>query len=154
MPINITIQNNTQTKDLPSGKNLKNWIQTALPNDIDQVEITLRLIDIDEMTQLNTSYRSKPGPTNVLAFPYDTDETASKLKNTLQGDIAICAPIVAQEASEQNKSLMAHWAHLTIHATLHLCGYDHTTPEDANIMETLEIKLLEKLEFPNPYQPT
>lgn len=154
MTISITIQNNSQAKDRPSEENLQTWIQTAIPEQTTQADITLRIIDIDEMTQLNTSYRSKPGPTNVLAFPYDPDEAASDSETTLQGDIAICAPIVTQEATEQNKPLTAHWAHLTIHGTLHLCGYDHIDPNDADIMETLEIKLLKKLGFPNPYQTT
>jgi probable rRNA maturation factor len=139
----LTIQIATAASPLPTPAQLKQWASAAL-NTIakHQADITLRIVDITESQQLNTSYRYKLGPTNVLSFPYG-DAT---------GDIVICAPLVKEEAAQQNKEETAHWAHLVIHGTLHLCGYDHIAPSEAQQMEKLEIATLAKLGFANPYQ--
>lgn len=102
----------------------------------------MRIVDEAESQQLNTSYRYKLGPTNVLSFPY----------SDASGDIVICAPLVQQEAKAQNKTETAHWAHLVIHGTLHVCGYDHREPTEAEHMEKLETDALTQLGFANPYQ--
>ena len=112
-------------------------------------EVSFRINDVKEMAELNARFRAKAGPTNVLSFPADlaTEQTASLL-----GDIAICSPIVLAEAGEQGKSEQSHWAHLTVHGVLHLLGYDHITPADAQTMESLEIAILGGLGFNDPYQ--
>jgi probable rRNA maturation factor len=69
----------------------------------------------------------------------------------LLGDIVLCVPVIEQEAQEQKKCLMAHYAHLTIHGVLHLQGYDHLRDHDAQMMEKHEIDLLKKLNYANPY---
>ena len=100
------------------------------------------------MSRLNHDYRGKTGPTNVLSFPAGLPED---LGLPLLGDIVICTPIVRQEAADQGKPAQAHWAHMTVHGTLHLLGYDHIEDEDARIMESMETAILASLHFPCPY---
>jgi len=109
----------------------------------------VRLVDIAEMKTLNETYRDKAGPTNVLSFPSDLPDD---LQLPLLGDIVICAPVVRAEAAEQGKNLTAHWAHMTIHGTLHLLGYDHIAEEEAAAMEALESAILKRLDYPCPYR--
>ena len=128
------------------------WVDSTLKHVGEQIpahpEVSFRINDASEMAALNLRFRSKEGPTNVLSFPADlvTENTVSLL-----GDIAICAPVVAAEAAQQAKPVEAHWAHLTVHGVLHLVGYDHLDPSDAQKMESLEIKILADLGFKNPY---
>jgi len=144
--INIDIQYATESKLLPHADKLRSWILQALAN-IEETNLTLRIVDIPEITQLNRNYRGKNKPTNVLSFPFENNNE----HEPMLGDIVICAPVVETEAQEQQKSLEAHWAHLVIHGCLHLQGYDHNTEAEANVMEPLEVKLLKGLGFPNPY---
>jgi probable rRNA maturation factor len=111
-------------------------------------EVTIRLVDAAESHTLNAAYRGKAAPTNVLSFPADLD---LPLDIPLLGDLVICLPVVQAEAQDQQKTETAHLAHLTIHGLLHLHGYDHETDADASDMETLEIGILEKLGYANPY---
>lgn len=117
---------------------------------VQSVDLTIRIVSTPEITQLNASYRKKKKPTNVLAFPSDFPEDFGDDTYPL-GDVVICADVVAQEAAAQNKDIRAHFAHLVIHGIYHLCGYDHKIAADANIMEELEIKTMQNLNFPNPY---
>ena len=103
---------------------------------------------MDEGTQLNRRWRKATGPTNVLSFPAEGVEDYAP---GLLGDIVICAPVVNNEARQQNKAIDAHWAHMVIHGILHLSGYDHENPEDAEKMESFEITILESLGYKNPY---
>jgi len=109
----------------------------------------VRLVDAPEMASLNKTYRGKDGPTNVLSFPADLPPD---LDLPLLGDIVICAPVVAAEAREQHKSPDAHWAHMAVHGTLHLLGYDHLDENEAITMEALESAILADLHYPCPYQ--
>jgi probable rRNA maturation factor len=146
MKINLQIA--TQEKNIPSESLFKSWVKAALPGKKQKMEITIRLVDIPEITELNKKYRHKKALTNVLAFPF---QAPPGIKISILGDLVICAPIANKEAIEQKKSTKAHWAHLTIHGVLHLLGYEHSTQKDAKKMEALEIKILKKLGFPNPY---
>lgn len=101
------------------------------------------------MTRLNSQFRGQDKPTNVLSFPAELPEI---LDIPLLGDIAICAPVIEREASQQNKSLKSHYAHMSVHGALHLAGYDHIEHKEAEEMETLEIEILGKLGFANPYE--
>ncbi len=105
-------------------------------------EITIRVVDRTEMAALNHRYRGKIGPTNVLSFPF---EAPPGLPLDILGDVVICAPLVLAQAASQGKPPMAHWAHLVIHGTLHLCGYDHQQPQEAEQMESLEQNILTEL---------
>ena len=102
-----------------------------------------RIVDADEARALNHEYRGKDYATNVLTFPL-TEEPH------LMGDI-ICAEVIAQEALMQNKPLIAHYAHLTVHGILHLHGYDHETEAQAGLMEAIETQIVTKLGYANPY---
>lgn len=113
------------------------------------VEITLRFVDAIEGRALNSNYRGKDYPTNVLTFPYSEDEQENPL---LQADLVLCPEVIEQEANAQNKALLAHYAHLIIHGVLHAQGYTHDEEDEAQQMESLEVLLLAELGFANPYQ--
>ncbi len=126
---------------IPSKNDFKKWANASLRVD---TEVTIRIVDELEGKALNLAYRGRDYATNVLTFSL-TEEPH------LMGDIVICAPVVAKEASEQNKTLMAHYAHLTVHGVLHLHGYDHENEHQAALMEGLEISILHELGYANPY---
>ena len=135
--------------DLPSDEDFQRWVTLALHDRRTAGEICIRLVEPTESQQLNSDYRGKESPTNVLSFPF---EAPVGIPMDLLGDLAICAEIVANEANEQGKPVMHHWAHMVIHGTLHLIGFDHINDSDAEQMETLEVALLATLNIPDPYQ--
>ncbi len=149
MSINMDIQNVSGMDNIPENEMFIQWAEQALDDKNKNADITLRVVDMDEGTELNKEWRQKDSATNVLSFP--VGETIEHAPDLL-GDIVVCAPIVEREAKEQGKALNAHWAHLIIHGILHLQGYDHESDEDASIMENKEIKILEKIGFSNPYE--
>ncbi|WED44139.1 rRNA maturation RNase YbeY [Legionella cardiaca] len=130
---------------------LLSWAQLPLLEHIDSAELTLRLVDQDEIKQLNHTYRKQDKATNVLAFP-STIPDGVELEYPLLGDVIICPAVLHAESIDLNKSLEEHWAHIVIHGVLHLLGYDHIEDNDTKVMQALEIKLLAKLGFANPYQ--
>ena len=135
---------------VPDEDDIRRWIKAALQGQRDKdSEVSLRLVDIEEMTNLNRTWRGKAGPTNVLSFPSDLP---AQLNLPLLGDIVICAPVVEREAQQQGKALDAHWAHMTVHGTLHLLGYDHIEEHEAETMEALETEILARLDYPCPYR--
>jgi len=111
--------------------------------------LSIRIVDEEEMQDLNRQFRHKDKPTNVLSFPC---ELAPEVELNLLGDLVICAPVVAMEAEQQGKSVEAHWAHMVIHGCLHLLGFDHIHENDAIEMEALETAILAHLGFPPPYE--
>jgi len=118
------------------------WIRHALQSD---AEITVRIVDAEEGLALNRDYRKKDYATNVLTFDYT-------LEPVVTADLVLCAPVVAQEAKEQGKTLQAHYAHLLVHGALHAQGWDHeTSEEDAQVMELREVEILTRLGFDSPY---
>lgn len=133
----------------PEEEDIRSWIRAALTDRQQDTEISVRLVDIPEMTELNKAYRGKAGPTNVLSFPAALPE---ELELPLLGDIVICVPVVQREAVEQGKPHDAHWAHMTVHGTLHLLGYDHLEDEEAQAMEAMETAILASLHYPCPYE--
>jgi probable rRNA maturation factor len=134
---------------------IKKVIETTLRFiNVDQdCEIGIACVDNDESQKLNLEYRQKDKPTNVLSFPSDVPEEVLAMLDALPiGDLVICIPVVLQEAIDQNKTPIEHFTHMLVHGTLHLMGYDHeTSDEDAEEMEALEIEILAKLGFKNPY---
>ena len=146
--LSLHIENASGETAVPDDEDIHRWASAALGNDI-ATELSIRLVNTEESAQLNERFRGRSKPTNVLSFPADLPADAPC---SLIGDIAICAPVIAIEAREQNKQLDAHWAHMIIHGCLHLLGYDHIESVQAEQMEQLEITLLEKLGFSNPYQ--
>lgn len=147
----------TTQPDCPSEDQVKSWVNAAYQSHFSfssssintSHELTVRLVDADEMIALNQTYRNKDGPTNVLSFEFDAP-VATEI--SLLGDIVICAPVVLTEAKEQNKSLMAHWAHMAVHGTLHLLGYDHQNDEEAVVMEAKETEILKHLGYADPFK--
>ncbi|MEN8219793.1 MAG: rRNA maturation RNase YbeY [Pseudomonadota bacterium] len=150
MDTKVDVQYASNEPDLPDRDMLTAWVNAALQRAGSvrkEVELTIRIVDDAEARQLNERWRQRPYPTNVLSFPF---ECPPGIDIPLLGDIIICAPLVAREAAD--KSLHAHWAHLVIHGTLHLLGYDHISDEQAQIMESLEISTLHDLAYSDPYQ--
>ena len=148
MTIRIDIQRVAEQDDIPDNKLIRKWIRTVLQGQRTDAELTVRIVGSGEATRLNEQWRGKQGPTNVLSFSFEDDLGVAP---DFLGDIVICAPVIHREASEQNKQLEAHWAHMIIHGTLHLLGYDHQKKAETRKMETLEINLLESLGYRNPY---
>ena len=138
----------SQGAELPEQIALEQWVTAALEGQMEEAELTIRLVENDESASLNKQYRNKQGPTNVLSFPF---EAPVDVPLPLLGDLIICAPLVAQEAQEQGKTVRAHWAHLVVHGVLHLRGYDHIDDSDAREMEDLERKIMAYLGFDDPY---
>lgn len=142
--LSLSVQYASDEAYLPSKQLLKRWAKASLRVD---TEVTIRIVDAEEGRALNSAYRGKDYATNVLTFPL------TEMPH-LMGDIIICAPVVQSEADAQQKSLEAHYAHLTVHGVLHLHGYDHETEPQAELMESLEVTILEKLGYANPYLVT
>ena len=140
--LSLSVQYASEEDQLPTRQQLRRWIARALQHD---ASITLRIVEEAEGRMLNRRFRNKDYATNVLTFVYD--DTVP-----LSGDVIICAPVVAREAREQNKELLAHYAHLAVHAALHLQGYDHENEKDASRMEALETAIVTKLGYPDPYR--
>ena len=147
--LSLSVQYAVGGINLPTRHQFRRWIKTALQRD---VQIVLRIVDEIEGRALNKKFRGKNYATNVLTFAYADTDLLPNNTDLLYGDIVICTPVVEQEAHEQHKDLRAHYAHLAIHATLHLQGYDHENEQDAAVMETLETKLLAKLGYVDPYK--
>jgi probable rRNA maturation factor len=148
--LELDLQIACDAANLPTEEHFALWAKTALQGLRDEAELSIRLVDEAESAELNRQYRQKSGPTNVLSFPADLPP---ELELPLLGDLAICKQVVEREANEQHKACLDHWAHMVIHGTLHLLGYDHIDDDEAEEMEALEIALLKTLEISNPYTP-
>ncbi len=147
-PVRIDLQNDTALTGIPSIEQFENWVGVSLRQDYQQLEQTIRVVDEVESQQLNSQFRAKDNPTNVLSFP---TEDSDFLEYDNLGDLVICAPVVEREAKEQGKDVTAHWAHMVVHGMLHLQGYDHETATEAKEMEKLEVEILGRLGFEDPY---
>ena len=139
--LSLSVQYASNAKKMPTRQQFRRWVKAALERD---VQMALRIVDEIEGRALNLAYRGKDYATNVLTFVYDE-------RLPLYGDVVICAPVVEREAKEQGKDLLAHYAHLTLHAALHLQGYDHQKQREAERMEARETALMKKLRYPAPY---
>ena len=133
---------------LPAAVSFRKWVAAALDGRIREADLALRVVGTKEGRALNRHYRGKDYATNVLSFPAELPEG---VKLPLLGDIVLCAPVVAKEAREQKKSLAAHYAHLTVHGTLHLLGWNHDDAREADAMEQLEREILAELGIGDPY---
>lgn len=147
----ISIQRATRQAKAPESTLLRRWAKATLSKQIAAAELTIRIVSRKEMTELNSTYRRKAGPTNVLSFPFTSPPEINE-DTSLLGDIVICAEVVNMEAMEQGKKNDAHWAHMVVHGTLHLLGYDHEKEVEAVVMEAQEVEILHSLGFSDPYQ--
>ena len=138
--------------EAPEDESFKRWVNATCSmlgaDPTAQPELSIRISNTDEMTQLNQRFRNRSGPTNVLSFPADI---SAEIPCELLGDIVICSPLVWKEAQEQGKPPICHWAHLTVHGVLHLLGYDHETDDTAQDMEALETQILQQFGCSDPY---
>jgi probable rRNA maturation factor len=144
--LSLTVQYAAKPEKVPTRAQFRRWVKAALRQD---AEIALRIVDEEEGRTLNRDYRGKDYATNVLTFVYDDEFPGAELP--LAGDIVLCAPVVAREAMQQEKTVEEHYAHLTVHGVLHLQGYDHESDEEARQMEALEIHIVTKLGYADPY---
>ncbi|AUZ74080.1 MULTISPECIES: rRNA maturation RNase YbeY [Aeromonas] len=136
------------TDGLPNEAQLQGWLDGTILGFQQEAEVTVRIVDEAESNELNLTYRGKDKPTNVLSFPF---EAPPGLELPLLGDLVICRQVVEREAAEQGKPLMAHWAHMVVHGSLHLLGYDHIEDDEAEEMEALERDIMQELGFADPY---
>ncbi len=146
LKLSLAVQYASASGNLPTRPQLRRWARAALQQG---AQVTLRIVDEEEGHELNKSYRGKDYPTNVLTFVYD-----DLPQGDLAGDIVLCAPVVEREAGEQHKELAAHYAHLVVHAMLHLQGYEHEDEYEASEMENLETAIMAKLGYADPYAVT
>lgn len=150
--LSLSVQYGTEAPELPRWR-LRGWLKGAIAYlsrqfelEASRIEISLRIVDIDEGRILNQQFRQKDYATNVLTFEYGLDPDG-----TLRSDIVLCHPVLVGEARAQGKTLQHHAVHLTLHGLLHALGYDHLDDEQATEMEALEIELLGRLHIANPY---
>jgi probable rRNA maturation factor len=146
--------------DIPTAQAMGGWMSAALQllDYRGECVITVRVVDEAEMKALNKAYRQKIGVTNILSFPFSAPDgldlaMEAPLEPALLGDLVVCLSVVQREAREQHKPLMHHWAHLLLHGTLHLLGFDHIDPVEAEVMETHEREILRLFGIPDPYLP-
>lgn len=140
--LKLSVQYALNAKGIPTIPQFKKWAKAALTQN---AEITIRIVEEREGQELNKKFRGKNAATNVLTFFYDDILL-------LTGDIVLCAAVIEKEAQQQDKTLMAHYAHLTVHGVLHLQGYDHENDQDAAIMEQIETNIVTGLGYDDPYQ--
>jgi probable rRNA maturation factor len=145
--LRVNVQIATAHDDTPKSEKITEWAKLALQRCSSEAEVTIRVVGLEEGRQLNEQWRESSGATNVLAFPVDGLEVTP----SLLGDVVVCASVANAEARQGGKSMDEHWAHLVIHGTLHLLGYDHLNEVDATEMEGLERSLLRDLSYPDPY---
>ncbi len=151
MTVTVDLQNVCEG-DVPDAELFQSWIEATVDkegSDPSDCELSIRLVDEAESAELNSTYREKTGPTNVLSFPFDS---VIAMEPRLLGDLVICSNIVEKEALAQNKAKQDHWAHMVVHGCLHLLGYDHIEDDEADEMEALEVTILKSLFINDPYQ--
>ena len=147
--ITLDLQIACDEQSLPSQQDFELWLQAVLSTVKPDAEVTIRLVEPSESQELNHQYRGKDRPTNVLSFEF---EAPPMLELDLLGDLIICKQIIEKEAIEQEKPLLNHWAHMVVHGTLHLLGYDHIDDDQAIEMESLEKEILANLAIDDPYR--
>ncbi|MEZ8493206.1 rRNA maturation RNase YbeY [Vibrio splendidus] len=145
LDLQIAVENE---QGLPTKQDIQLWLDKTIPQFQENAELTVRIVDTEESHQLNHDYRGKDKPTNVLSFPF---EVPPGMELDLLGDLIICRQVVEKEAEEQNKPLLAHWAHMVVHGSLHLLGYDHIEDDEAEEMESLETEIMQTMGFEDPY---
>ena len=145
LDLQIAVENE---QGLPTEQDIQLWLNKTISQFQESAELTVRIVDTEESHQLNHDYRGKDKPTNVLSFPF---EAPPGMELDLLGDLIICRQVVEKEAKEQNKPLLAHWAHMVVHGSLHLLGYDHIEDDEAEEMESLETEIMQTMGFEDPY---
>lgn len=148
--IHVDVQVACEGHDLPEESAVSRWVKAALAGRREEAELVVRIAGSGEARALNRDYRQHDYPANVLSFPFQAPPGFDDMP--VLGDLVICAEVVEREACEQGKPVQDHWAHLVIHGTLHLLGYDHMKETEAEVMEGLERDILAGLGIPDPYR--
>ncbi|WP_290650039.1 rRNA maturation RNase YbeY [Aquisalimonas sp.] len=148
--IHVEVQVAVEGHDVPEESAVRGWVEAALAGRRDEAELVVRVTGAEEARALNRDYCGRDYPTNVLSFAFEAPPVFGD--TPALGDLVICAEVVEREAQEQGKPLRDHWAHLVIHGTLHLLGYDHMKEAEAAVMEALEQDILAGLGVPDPYR--
>jgi len=153
MTTQVDVQIAVDERFVPESGDIAIWVGRAVlaAGHTDEAEISVRVVGASEMQQLNSEFREQDKPTNVLSFPAGSIEGLPPDAELPLGDIVICATVVESEAAEQGKAVADHWAHMMVHGTLHLLGFDHENGSDASVMENLEIQILTDHGIANPY---
>jgi probable rRNA maturation factor len=151
--MSVDVQIAAGAAGIPASKSIRNWVRKTIDatDPGREVDVSVRVVDEQEMRALNRDYRNQDKPTNVLAFPAGDAGFVPPGERPLLGDVVVCAGVVAREAGEQGKPLEHHWAHMLVHGTLHLLGHDHITDPEAAAMEALERRVLSGLGITDPY---
>ncbi len=154
MTVRVDVQRACADDDIPADDIVASWVTRAIAAAADDMraEVSIRIVDTDEMRRLNREFRGKDQPTNVLSFPAGPVAGIPASAPVPLGDLAICAPVVGREAADQGKPVAEHWAHMLVHGTLHLLGFDHVADEEAAAMEGLETRILAAAGIPDPYK--
>jgi probable rRNA maturation factor len=153
MTAQVDVQIAVDDGSVPGSDEIATWVNRAVQaaGHRDEAEVSVRVVDATEMRELNGEYREQDKATNVLSFPAGAIEGLPFDAESPLGDIVVCAAVVRAEAEEQGKTVVDHWAHMMVHGTLHLLGFDHDNDSDANIMEGLEIQILGGHGIADPY---
>ena len=149
MSTKVVMQLASPGESVPAVSQFQRWVAATTASHREAAEVTVRVVDADESRELNQRYRHKDHPTNVLAFPADIPAFVGE---PALGDLVICRPVVVREALDQDKPEEAHWAHMVVHGTLHLLGYDHQDDKQAQQMEALGVQILRGLGYADPYR--
>ncbi len=127
--VSVDLQNVSDADGLPDEEQIRDWVAGTLlasnANKVAGFDLAVRLVGEEESQALNRRYRQQDKPTNVLSFPFDGLTGLPAVAIRPLGDLVICVPVVEREAREQGKQAFSHWAHMVVHGTLHLLGYDH-----------------------------
>ncbi|GAB2522459.1 rRNA maturation RNase YbeY [Lysobacter humi (ex Lee et al. 2017)] len=148
--LDLSVAYATERRGVPSPVSFRRWVAAAVEGRSGPSEVSIRIVGEDEGRALNRQYRGRDYATNVLSFPA---ELPDGLDLPLLGDLVVCAPVVAREAAEQGKAVGDHYAHMTVHGTLHLLGWDHEDDAEAEAMEAEERRILAGLGIADPYVP-
>ena len=153
MNAHVDVQVAIDDDSVPARDDIVLWVSRTIraAGGREDTDVSVRVVDAGEMQQLNGEYREQNKPTNVLSFPAGEIEGLPLDADLPLGDIVVCAEVVRSEAKEQGKMVAAHWAHMLVHGTLHLLGFDHENDSDAATMEGLEIQILTGHGIANPY---
>lgn len=153
MKVLVDVQHDTDGQAIPGSDIVDAWVTRAVEaaGSEGDVEVSVRIVGADEIQALNRDYRDKDKATNVLSFPAGPIDGLPDDMPVLLGDIVICASVVEMEAAEQGKSSSDHWAHMVVHGTLHLLGFDHEEDAEAAVMEALETRILTANGVTDPY---
>jgi len=147
--IKLYIDNAAEFDDVPGREAFHDWVEAALAGRMPNAHISIRIVSAAESRRYNARYRQRDSATNVLSFAADINEYPESLP--ILGDLMICAEIVADEAAAQGKLAADHWAHMVVHGTLHLLGYEHQSDAEARVMEQRERTALRRLGIADPY---